>query len=324
MVSSSLINDIDDRVLSHEDLLAHHPGPTEWTVEDFIERGAYAVLAAEPKAGKSALATHLAYAVALGQPFLGKATTQAAVLWLAYEESTRERRMLMERYPDAPVFVKFDARPMDSEEGIAQIGRLVKHLRPGLVVIDPLMAAVQADSMSEARKARVAMTGINAIRRAYDTSFLVLHHLKKGHGRRGDHNRLADSHQIFAAAGQSWIMEVKEGDTRLIELHGKGRGEHANGVVSIESSDPWNFREIGKGTWARGRSAKANKGEQDSKERFVAALVDKPEGLTVRRVAEASGLDHDYAKNLATKLIQSKQIILMSKAGKANVYALAK
>ncbi|MFY9233003.1 MAG: AAA family ATPase [Fimbriimonadaceae bacterium] len=65
--------------------------PQDFLIEGLLPRGYLAILAGEPKSGKSCLATGIALAVATGTPFVQMPTKQAPVLWLSLEESPAER-----------------------------------------------------------------------------------------------------------------------------------------------------------------------------------------------------------------------------------------
>src|SRR5262245_49924574 len=65
--------------------------------EDLLAPGTVAALVAKPKVGKTTNAYELAVKVAQGLPYLGRTTTQGAVLIVAVEEHRRDIRKRLER-----------------------------------------------------------------------------------------------------------------------------------------------------------------------------------------------------------------------------------
>ena len=72
------------------DLLAEPPEEVEWCWDQTLPAGGLSILAAKPKVGKSTLARNLAFAVASGEEFLGRAINQGTVVYIALEEKRSE------------------------------------------------------------------------------------------------------------------------------------------------------------------------------------------------------------------------------------------
>lgn len=72
--------------------LSERPPPVRWIWRDALARGKTAVLAAEGGTGKSALTVGLAIHRALGRPFLGRATSPGATLFLTAEDDPLDYR----------------------------------------------------------------------------------------------------------------------------------------------------------------------------------------------------------------------------------------
>ena len=222
--------------MSHGDVVS--AGAAEnvrWTVEGFMRAGGYAMLSGASKAGKTAIATHLAYCVATGRPFIGLPTPQAPVLWLAFEESVEERAYLCERYPDAPIYTVDNPGKVDTPEGIESIRRqlaCVEELtgsKVGLVVVDTLTPAVVAENLSEAVNARRAVTPLNNLRRelgGVGAPDPPPPQERRREGRPGQDRGQPPAPGGGGDSGGPW--RCKRGSPRTITLCGKGRGSWAN------------------------------------------------------------------------------------------------
>jgi hypothetical protein len=80
------------RFTTLRDLLSEQEQVTAWVVENLLPSGGDSLLVAKPKVGKSTLARCLALAVARGNEFLGRKTSQGLVMYLALEEKRDEVR----------------------------------------------------------------------------------------------------------------------------------------------------------------------------------------------------------------------------------------
>jgi hypothetical protein len=134
--------------LNWHDLLANGAVEPEWLVDDVLERGRSHVLYAPTKTGKSLFALDAAGALAAGHDPLGVPNgldRPVRVLYLDLENSPadlRERMRAMGHEPDELadlVYLPFPALPpLDTPQGGEELGALVRHHRPELVVFDTI------------------------------------------------------------------------------------------------------------------------------------------------------------------------------------------
>jgi RecA-family ATPase len=68
---------------------------------------------------------------------------------------------------------------IDEAEGLEALEYWVRRTGAGLLVVDPLYAAVGGDSLSGGRSARRLLTGLKDVCAATGATVLVLHHLTK-------------------------------------------------------------------------------------------------------------------------------------------------
>jgi hypothetical protein len=124
--------------LSPSDWLSKPEEPIDWLVDDILPRASLTMLSAPPKAGKSTFARAMSFAVAKGQPFLGKRVQQGAVLYLAIEEPERNVKTSFRKQGltvDTPLRIHFGRISADAT---AELKSIVTELRPALVVIDTI------------------------------------------------------------------------------------------------------------------------------------------------------------------------------------------
>lgn len=183
------------------------PPALEWLVESLIPLRAPGVLAALGGIGKSFLALELALAVARGHgAFLGRQITcgKRAAVVISFEDTAASihRRLAAidptQSYTDLPLYVvsvpdlghgwtlaSQTASGIDDSgaaallEQLAQIQRAIG-LPIGLVVIDPLQAAVSGDLTSAPEVAQAVCTILARIAAQAGAAVVATHHVRKG------------------------------------------------------------------------------------------------------------------------------------------------
>lgn len=112
---------------------------TQWLVEGLLPTGGFSLMSAKIKVGKSTLARQAALAVARGEPFLGRTTTQGPVIYVAMEEKRDQvpRHFRdMAASGDEPIHIHVAAAP---EDAIAWLRRHIERVRPVLAILDPIL-----------------------------------------------------------------------------------------------------------------------------------------------------------------------------------------
>src|SRR5688572_280096 len=226
-------------------------GDQRYLIDGFLPESGLVILAGDPKAGKTALASAIALAVAKGKPFAGMPSEQRGVLWLCLEESHQERSAVMRRargLKRAPIYITNERIPIDTEEGISDLQHWAMQADAGLTVIDPLHAAHSGRSLHDGWSARKTLGLLKEFSKT--RTILVLHHLAKRGAR-----RVAESVQLTAVATMVMVLTSTGGalgapetgsnlhsrsntDTqvrsrgkarpRIVTLECMGRGEFAN------------------------------------------------------------------------------------------------
>jgi len=211
----------------------------DWIVEGFLPETYLVILAGNSKSGKSCLVTALGMAIARGEPFLGLKTKCGGVLWLAFEESPRERREALEAFPKPQpgFYITHEKLLIDTPEGLEAIRWWVRQTDARLIVVDPLYAATYAESLSDGRTARAVLQGLKEICRTERCAAIILHHFNKNDSAGLTRERFADSHQIVAAASMDVLLDYRELKSATPPAPG-GVGEERTGGGSPGPATP--------------------------------------------------------------------------------------
>ncbi len=217
-----------------------------WIVEGLLPRGYLALLAGKPKDGKTCLAMALAHAVSQGLPFAGMNTTKSTVLYFMCEESPEEFDLAIRPHlPEGNIEglgVAFARISIDAHFDLQALRMRLNALKPGLVVIDPLLAASVQGDFGNAGRARNALTGLKLLCRELNVAAIVVHHAKE---RRGRAHRVAENPQLAATASLNIVLNWRHHPKgRLVTLEMTGRGAFANRTLKLLSPAPCAYSPI--------------------------------------------------------------------------------
>jgi hypothetical protein len=256
----------------------------EYVIAGFLPRGYLAILAGDPKVGKTCLATAMSVAIASGTPFAGLQVEQSPVLWLSLEESPRERAAalgtfheLQSQFPwfdgqltlpffddppeceeddgevfgfpkewqvNLPLFTCYTHIAIDTDEGIDALEYWVNRTGARLIVVDPLHASHSGRSLADGWAARRTLQRLKSFCSRKLVTALVLHHLGVRNGR----PRVAENAQLSAIASMFMLLSAStKGDGREVRLTCQGRGSLANGSFVFSSRGPGDYRLVSQG-----------------------------------------------------------------------------
>jgi len=280
-----------------------------WLIEGFLPKGYLAILASAPKMGKTCFATALALAVSTGEPFAGMKTEQAAVLWCCLEESSSERALVLRQYkPTSDKVPEFltttEPLRIDHPIGLSVLYDQIVRCKAGLIVIDPLYAAVGGYSLGENHNARRALTHIKKICGVEGVSALILHHLS-ALGRADNQTlRVAESAQLAATSSMYMLLTHNDdtGSSRAIRLECRGRGNAVNRTWHFESSGPLDYRVSDPRPTISARQLK--------RARILELLLS--EDLTANEVIIRTGFNSGTTRNIVTSLLSENLIRVKS------------
>lgn len=281
------------------DQMQNQPEP-EWLIEGFLPKGYLAILASAPKMGKTCFATALALAVSTGEPFAGLKTRKSTVLWCCLEESSSERALVLRQYKPikgkTPEFLTTtEILRIDHPRGLDVLyNEIVRH-SPGLIVIDPLYAAIGPYSLGENHYARRALTTFKKICGREEITGLVLHHLSAAGKADGQTLRVAESAQLAATASMYMLLSVTSNlpqSNRTIKLESRGRGNSVNQDLYFTSTAPLEYQ----------LTSRPLDGLSDRKAKILQALG--TETLNASTIIERTDLNPGTARNLMTELLR--------------------
>jgi AAA domain/Bifunctional DNA primase/polymerase, N-terminal len=186
------------------DLLAEPDEAHTWVVDQRLPSAGLGLLAGKPKAGKSTAARCLALAVARGKPWLGFATTQGPVVYLALEEKRAEVRQHFRGLgatAEDPIFILCSSAPLDA---LARLRREAEQRRPVLIIIDPLFRLVRVDDGNDYATMTAALEPLMVLARETGAHVLLVHHL--GKGERAGADAILGSTAILGAVDTALLM----------------------------------------------------------------------------------------------------------------------
>lgn len=134
------------------------PGPVEFVVEGLVLDKQLNSLFGDGGLGKSYLALHLAYCVASGRPFFGRAVSRRPVLYidvenLGHEETKRRAFQIARGYeqdrPDRDVYYYAPEEPLGNCRTTVEIRSIIDNLGVGFIVLDSLTLGAVGTNASD-------------------------------------------------------------------------------------------------------------------------------------------------------------------------------
>lgn len=189
-----------------------HRKPIQWIWSGWLARGTLTTVAGEPRIGKSTLLAAVATAVTRGAPLPGDTATRQPenVLLLASEDA--EAEIVRPRYEDMGadldrIWVQAGiaasdgmVRPLSLPDDTQDLRDLLDKMRPGLVILDPLVALETSGIDLHRQSAqRAVLAPLHDLATEYQCSIVCVVHLRKGATDNVNH-RVAGSIDLVAAA----------------------------------------------------------------------------------------------------------------------------
>jgi hypothetical protein len=227
------------RILRAPEFLAEGSEEPEqsWVLEDLVPGGGrLTLLVGKPKEGKTTFAYEVAGAVAAGVPFLGRKTTQCAVLLLALEEHPRDVRARLQALPVPcldQVYV-YSGMLDPTTANLEFLKRTIQEQSIGLVIIDTLAAFWRIKDENDAGAVIQAAMPILNLARESRAGVLLIHHARKSPGTFGDEIR--GSGALFALVDVALILKRNEIPTQRV-IHGVSRYPETPAELVIELTD---------------------------------------------------------------------------------------
>ncbi len=170
------------------------PEPPHIIGNGVLPQKTMAVLAGEPKIGKSHLAISLAYHIASGKNWFQFPITEPHKTMIIQAENSyfnqrdrikhinkiTEPPYLMPKLPEKQLFVSdpINGLNINETDGYEQIGRLLDTHQPKVVIIDPLASFHTAEENSNSDMAKI-MGIFHELKISCDISIILIHHIRK-------------------------------------------------------------------------------------------------------------------------------------------------
>ena len=162
---------------------------TQWLVQDLWTDQAVGILGGEPKCCKSFMALDIAVSVASGADCLRRFPTRKTgrVLLFPAEDSlpiVRQRlegiaRVAKVSFPTLPVeVITVPALRLDTPGDRQRLAKTVEHLRPILLILDPLIRLHRVDE-NDATQIAALLSFLRELQREYQLAVILVHHARK-------------------------------------------------------------------------------------------------------------------------------------------------
>jgi hypothetical protein len=201
------------RLVRLDDVLQEPEEEVAWLWSQTLPAGGLSVLAAKPKVGKSTLARNLALAIAQGDDFLDRPTTQGPVVYLALEEKRSEVQRHFQKMGATgaePILVHFGAAP---EEALEELEQAINEHHPALVVIDPIARLLRVRDWNNYGEVTRALEPVLTLARLSGCHILCVHHAGKLDRAGGD--AILGSTALFGGVDTALMMRRKEAGRTL-------------------------------------------------------------------------------------------------------------
>jgi hypothetical protein len=214
------------------------------------------LLCGRPKIGKSWLTLRLALDVAFGRSVLARfpVSEPGRVSYLALEESqnrTRDRLRRLAPVEDARLdnlSLFYAIKPLLAG-GLQQLEAHVTDSKPDLVIVDTLLAILQAANGRDVlRSDYKEVTALRQLAERHEIALLVVHHLRKAGGDSID--RVAGTTGVTAGCDAIWTLtRGQQPGEALLEVTGREIEEQTFGLKF--AAEPFGWSVIGSGDEVR-------------------------------------------------------------------------
>ena len=237
-------------IIKAQELSTKNLPPIHFFVEDMLPEGTL-IFAAKSKIGKSWLCLNLGICIAAGEPFMGKATNQCGVLYMALEDGenrlqSRMKLVLQGKLPPPDFYFMTDAPTLDN--GLLDMLdiQLEQHPTIKLVIVDTL-ARIRGESKSRdgAYAADYREMGkLQTYFRNKGVSVIFVTHLRNMDDD-DVFNMINGSTGLMGAADNVWIISKKQRTDETATLHMTGRELCQNELVISFSQDSYTWNSVG-------------------------------------------------------------------------------
>lgn len=237
------------RGMAADTLLARDIPPLAWCVPNMLPQG-FAILAGNPKCGKSWTALDIALAVAMGGKTLGGfEVVRGSVLYLAREDSYRRLRSRMRALLGTEASLhdlsKLELLPGEEEwiggaEGVSAMEDWAEEVGdPRLVILDTWAKVEPRQESGDSYRSDYAMTSrYKQWADRHSATVLVIHHSTKADSSDGDVFTKISGTRGFTGAADT-MMFLERGENHEGTLHLTGRDVADQQLPLVRSGPLW-------------------------------------------------------------------------------------
>lgn len=170
-----------ERALGWEEFKAYEEAnPVSWFIDGLLTEASFNMCIGGPKSGKSTLMRQMAANVSTGEPFLGRATKQAEVLFISPDERNVSKIRQSFEAMGAGKGVYFHAKSVIPSELLPFLQR-EKDAHPNLelVILDTLVDVVNFDDLNDYAKTRRNLKPLVDFTKDNQLTTVCLHHTTK-------------------------------------------------------------------------------------------------------------------------------------------------
>jgi hypothetical protein len=284
----------------------------EWLVDGLIQDSTLSLLAAREKSGKGLLTIDLVASVAEGSNFLGRETKQGTAIYCATEETLAEvRSRVLHRIGDVddppPVMIlpldgtTGDTLDITRPESVDRLRATFEEHRPRLVVIDVLREIHDRKEDSSDEMAPILKV-LRNLTRPQGPAIVLNHHMSKGGESRGS---------TAISGGVDVTMSLQSNTEDLL-------GSSLGGVLTVRGrsvpKQQLSVRFGADGRWTATGDPAPRAGRILARQRILETLLQSAEELSVKEIAEKTGLAESTVNNVLRGLKSDQPPLVTEKS----------
>ena len=305
-------------LMSMSDVLDGSGEEPEWVVDGLMLHGGLSLIAAKPKAGKSTLARQLAFSVARGTPFLGRATRHGPVLLISLEDQkliVRAHFLKMGATDSDPITIHFKTLQ------IADLRWALEETKPILLIVDHLHRLLEVKDSDNYVENMRELTKIRDLCTEYSVHTCVIHHAKKLNTD-DPFDSILGSTAIFAGVETALVVArlPEDQNVRTIVSRSRFGRDFDNTVLQFDpatglSSLGPQVTELKRDSVARRQTDKEERIEQK-----ILRHVELNPGVTEEEIREAVSIKTEELSKTLRKLVGNYQLTRSGSGVKGNPY----
>lgn len=285
-------------VMTGREFLTKQLPPVDWIIEELMPPG-ITVLVADPKVGKSRLATKILGCVATGTPLWDRLTARGRVLYIDKDESEDEMqsRLRSTWFPrDAADHfdIDFDFPALD-QGGLGALDRWVKDHHDARLIVFDTWAKVRPSTKGKRDAYTEENESINPLkewtRKNPQIGVLLIHHTSKQGSKNGSMIQSGSGSMALPAAASCFMAMTRKGEDA--QLCGEGRRVKRFDLILQGNEADWD--------------CKGNREDVELSEARVSlvAAIEREGPMTPKQLANVTEKNLNTVKTLLTKLIKS-------------------